>query len=252
MSKDTRNERLPNTMIGPSLLACDFAKLGDESVRMVKCGADYLHYDVMDGHFVPNITVGAPVLKCLRNHLDNNVPNSDSSQNVYLDCHMMVSDPAKWLEDFAKAGATLYTFHIEAVQERGRDYVVDLIQKIKKHGLKAGVGIKPATPIDAIEDLVELVDVVLIMTVEPGFGGQKFMEDMMPKVKELRKRHPHLNIEVDGGLSPSTIDHASCAGANMIVAGSSVFSSDNPTEVITNLKNSVNKAKQNWPTSCLL
>ncbi|CAI2170717.1 931_t:CDS:2 [Funneliformis geosporum] len=199
---------MPIAKISPSMLSSDFSSLAAEAHRMVKNGADWLHMDVMDGHFVPNITI---------------------------DCHLMVSNPEKWVDDFAKAGASMYCFHIEATNEPEA-----LIEKIKKAGMKVGVAIKPKTPIDTVYSLVDKIDMCLVMTVEPGFGGQKFMTDCMPKVKILREKFPELDIEVDGGLALDTIDQAVQAGANVIVAGTSVFKAENPKEVISTFREKVN------------
>lgn len=174
-------------------------------------------------HFVPNLTLGAPVIKALRKHTD-----------AFLDCHLMVSDPGRWVDDFGDAGASQYTFHIEAA-----DDVNALIDRIEAAGMKAAAAVKPGTPLEAVLPYASRLHMVLIMTVEPGFGGQKFMEDMMPKVRALRDAHPSLNIQVDGGLSPSTIDAAAKAGANVIVAGSAIFKSEDPRETIATLRASV-------------
>lgn len=216
----------PKCKIGPSILNADLSCLANECQKLLECGSDYLHLDVMDGHFVPNLTFGAPLVKCLRKKIPN----------AFFDMHMMVAKPEQWVKDMADAGADQYTFHLEAT-----DKPLELIQMIKDAGMKVGIGIKPGTPVEGVLPFVDLVDMVLVMTVEPGFGGQKFMSDMMPKVKHLRNTYKSLDIEVDGGLGPSTIDTAAEAGANMIVSGSAIISSKEPQQVISVLKESVNK-----------
>ena len=212
-------------IISPSLLSCDFAKMGEEVKRMEEGGAQWMHIDVMDGHFVPNITIGAPVLKSLKKDM-----------NSVADVHLMITDPLKYVEDFAKAGADYITFHVESDSDP-----LETINKIRELGCKPSISVKPKTPAEAIFPYLELVDMVLVMTVEPGFGGQSFMEDMMPKVKAIReeceKRGLHdMHIEVDGGISSDTIATAAKAGANVFVSGSAIFKAPDAKVIITELK----------------
>ncbi|KAL4229542.1 hypothetical protein ACF0H5_012581 [Mactra antiquata] len=215
--------------IGPSILNADLSQLASECQRMMDSGADYLHLDVMDGQFVPNLTFGHPVVKCLRPKMPN----------VFFDMHMMVAAPEQWIEGMHAAGANQYTFHQEATEDPK-----SCIRKIKETGMKAGIGIKPNTPVEVLDPYVDLVDMVLIMTVEPGFGGQKFMADMMPKIQYLREHFGHIDIEVDGGVGPATIQQCADAGANMIVSGSAVTGSENPRETINYMRNVVEEAIQ--------
>ncbi|XP_076957479.1 ribulose-phosphate 3-epimerase, cytoplasmic isoform-like [Bidens hawaiensis] len=222
--------------IAPSMLSSDFANLASEAERMVSFGADWLHMDIMliivCSHFVPNLTIGAPVIESLRKHT-----------KAYLDCHLMVTNPLDYVDQFGKAGASGFTFHVEV----SKDNWLELVTRIKSKGMRPGVALKPGTPVEEVYPLVEgenPVEMVLVMTMEPGFGGQKFMPDMMDKVRKLREKYPKLDIEVDGGLGPSTIDVAAAVGANCIVAGSSVFGAPEPAQVISLLRTSVDKANK--------
>lgn len=211
--------------ISPSILSCDYSKMGEEFKRMEECGADWLHIDVMDGHFVPNITLGAPIVKCMR-----------KCSSLVFDVHLMISDPKKYIPDFVKAGADIITFHIES--DSPVEETIDLIRSL---GCKAALSVKPKTPVEVVFPYLEKLSMVLVMTVEPGFGGQSFMADMLDKVKVLRaeceKRGLDTDIQVDGGINEQNAGLAVLNGANVLVAGSAVFGSKDAKATIASLKN---------------
>lgn len=211
--------------LSPSLLSADFAKLAEATEMLKRGGADFLHIDVMDGHFVPNITIGPPVVAALKKVSD-----------IPLDCHLMISNPDDFLEAFANAGATYITIHVEAAPHLYRS-----IQKIKQLGCKAGVTLNPATPISLIEEIIPYVDMVLLMSVEPGFGGQSFIDNVykrIKKVKELINESGNLNclIEIDGGVKLENIKSVYDAGVDIVVSGSGIFDTQDPIATMQEMK----------------
>jgi ribulose-phosphate 3-epimerase len=212
------------TLIAPSILSADFAQLGDEIRAVENAGADWIHVDVMDGHFVPNLTLGPPVIQSLR-----------KVTQLPLDVHLMIESPDRSIPDYASAGANTITVHAEACVHLHRT-----LSLIKSFNIQAGVAINPATPISAVQHVLHMVDLVLVMTVNPGFGGQSFIAETLPKIEALRTwahaHKPSLHIEVDGGISHHTVAQVHQAGANVYVAGSAVFQSANYTQTIQQLR----------------
>jgi ribulose-phosphate 3-epimerase len=215
--------------ISPSLLASDFADLAGEARRVRN--ADWLHVDVMDNHFVPNLTLGAPVVEALAKATD-----------VPLDCHLMIEEPDRWAPAYVEAGATSVTFHAEAATAPVR-----LARELRRMGARAGLGLRPATPVEPYEDLLAELDMVLVMTVEPGFGGQDFLDVCLPKVRRARalldKHGLDLWLQVDGGVSADTIERCAEAGADVFVAGSAVFSADDPAGAVDALRAAAERAR---------
>ena len=208
--------------ISPSMLASDFANLASEAARISH--ADWLHVDVMDNHFVPNLTLGLPVVEAL-----------GKASSTPMDCHLMIEDPDRWAPAYVEAGAKSVTFHVEAAAAPVR-----LARELRALGARAGMGLKPATPIDPYEDLLPELDMVLVMTVEPGFGGQEFLDLCLPKVRrtrELVEKHGlDVWLQVDGGVSLETIERCAEAGADVFVAGSAVFKADDPNAMVDALR----------------
>lgn len=210
--------------IAPSILSANFSCLGNEIKRVAEAGADLIHIDVMDGTFVPNITLGSPVVKCLRN-----------ATNIDFDVHLMVEHPETHVDAFAEAGADIITFHVEAARHSHR-----ILQQIKSHGIKAGVAVNPGTSLAMIEELLPDLDMVLVMTVNPGYGGQRFIESQLEKIHMLYHTIEDMgfdcDIEVDGGINEETAKLVIEAGANVLVAGSYIYGADLVQEAIASLR----------------
>ena len=210
------------TKVAASILSADFANLHKDCTRLLEAGADVMHFDVMDGHFVPNISYGAPVLTCLHAALPD----------VFYDVHLMISDPARYAADFAKAGADLITFHLEAVP----DTVEEVIAAIRATGCQVGISIRPGTPVEAVFPYLSVVDLILVMSVEPGFGGQKFLPTTPARIAAIRAERTRLGcntlIEVDGGINTVTGPQCIEAGVDWLVAGNSLFRAEDPAAVV--------------------
>jgi ribulose-phosphate 3-epimerase len=219
----------PDPRIAPSLLSADFARLAEAAAAVP--GADWLHVDVMDNHFVPNLTIGLPVVKAIR-----------AATDLPLDCHLMIEDPDRWAPAYAEAGARNVTVHAEAAADPAR-----LARDLRAAGSLAGLAIKPGTPLEPYLELLRGYDTLLVMTVEPGFGGQEFRAEVLPKVREARRRvesgHLTVAIEVDGGINADTIAQAAAAGADVFVAGSAVYAAGDPDKAVQELRQAARRAQ---------
>ena len=207
-------------IVAPSILSADFSALRSQVQMVENAGSQYIHIDVMDGHFVPNLTLGPCVVESLRPHY-----------KAVFDVHLMIENPEKYIESFVKSGADIITVHYETAKDMNA-----LIKQIKSFGVRVGITINPPTPVDVLLPYIDDVDMVLIMTVNPGFGGQSLIEECLDKIRFLRQKYPKLDIEIDGGVKLENIDKVIDAGANIIVAGSAVFNAKDPEMVVKTIK----------------
>jgi len=225
--------------IAPSLLACDFAHMGEQIDEVIAAGVEVLHVDIIDGHFVPNLSMGPPVAKSIRDYTRHP-----------MDVHLMVTDPAYYVERFAEAGADSITFHIEAMEGQTQPgaavpQALKLVERLHALGLGAGITLRPGTAAEAISAIIPAVDLVLVMTVEPGYGGQAFMPEMLDKIAAIRKRlRPHQRLEVDGGINNDTARLCAGRGADTFVAGTDIFRSGNIAEAVKELKKAIGETKK--------
>jgi len=217
----------PGIRMAPSLLSVDFANMERGVAALEVAGAPMLHLDVMDGHFVPNISFGVPVIKSLR-----------SRTKLYFDAHLMIEEPKRYAESFVEAGCDLITFHIEVTKDP-----VDVVHHIHSLGASVGVSLNPTTPAESIDSIIDRVDMVLVMSVWPGFGGQKFIADVLPKVTEIKGRlGPHQRLQIDGGIDPATIESAAAAGADTFVAGTAILRQPDPPAAMKKLHDLATRA----------